>query len=260
MRRSADCDVVFCLPLKNRSDRLLGTIVAFENYFWSMSDDNDLLEFVRVEVRGGPTNTDDTPPPPSNHTSLPSTTTSIPSSFPLPKASTLDYTTVRLEEDLWKQRIQDTGSNLESLPKKHYKGSKIPAIGPKDSPVYYYYISSISIDYLNIFAKEKQLGRGWKKVPVNKTDGKNKIINILLVLRKVDTNSTYFLEQGRVLSILAKVWGGENSGDDPVMHHNDRIRVYGLVMSIDIHRGIFQRLAKGVGDRIHLNNPAFSLP
>ena len=97
-------------------------------------------------------------------------------------------------------------------------------------------------------------------MPVNKTDGKNKIINILLALRKVDTNGTCFLDQGRVLSMLSNVWGGENSGDDSAMHHNDRIQVYGLVMSIDIHRGIFQRLAKGVGDRIHLNNPAFSLP
>ena len=95
---------------------------------------------------------------------------------------------------------------------------------------------------------------------MNKTDGKNKIINILLALRKVDTNGTYFLEQGRVLSMLENVWGGENSGDDPAMHHNDRIRVYGLVMSIDIHRGIFQHLAKGVGNRIHLDGPAFLLP
>ena len=97
-------------------------------------------------------------------------------------------------------------------------------------------------------------------MPVNKTDGKNKIINILLVLRKVDTNGAYFLEQGRVLSMLANVWGGENSVDDPAMYHNDRIQVYGLVISIDIHRGIFQRLAKGVGDRVHLDNPVFSLP
>ena len=95
---------------------------------------------------------------------------------------------------------------------------------------------------------------------MNKTDGKNQIINILLALRKVDTNGTYFLYQGRVLSMLESVWGGENSGYDPAMHHNDRIRVYGLVMSIDIHCCIFQRLAKGIGDCIHLNDPAFSWP
>ena len=261
MCRSADSDVFFCLPLKNRSDRLLGTIVSFENHFCSMSDEEDSIAFVRVEVCGGPADTDDTPPPPSSdHASLPSTTTSIPSSLPSPEESTLDYASVRLEEDLWKQRLQDTGSTLKSLPKKHYKRSKIPPIGPKESPVYYYYISSIAIDYLNIFAKEKQLGRGWKKVPVNKTDGKNKIINILLALRKVDTNGVYMLDQGRVIDMLANVWGGENSGDDPAMHHNDRICVYGLVMSLDIHRGIFQRLAKGVGTRAHLDDPAFSLP
>lgn len=56
------------------------------------------------------------------------------------------------------------------------------------------------------------------------------------------------------------MWGSENSGDNPAMHHTDRIHVYGLVMSLDIHRGIFRRLAKGVGTRAHLDDPAFSLP
>ena len=103
MCRSADSDVFFCLPLKNRSDCLLDTVVSFENHFCSTSDKEDSLAFVRVEVCGGPADTDDTPTPPSSdHASLPSTTASIPSSLPSPEESTLDYASVRLEEDLWK--------------------------------------------------------------------------------------------------------------------------------------------------------------
>ena len=263
MCRSVDSDVFFCLPLKNRSDTILGTIVSFENHFCSMSDDDDSLAFVRVNVCDGESDTDtedNLPPPSSDHASLPSTTTSLPSSFPSPDDSTLDFASVRLEDELWKQRLQDTGSTLASLPKKHYKRSKIPAIGPKESSLYYYYISQTAIDYLNIFAKEKELGRGWKKVPVNKTDGKNNIINTILAIRKIDSNGVYQLDQGVILGMLANQWGGENCGSDPAMHHNDRIRVYGLVMSLDIHRDIFQRLAKGVGNRTHLDDPAFSLP
>ena len=75
--------------------------------------------------------------------------------------------------------------------------------------MYYYNISAIAIDYLKKFSKESELGRGWEKVPINKTDSKNKIINILLATRKTDTNGVYNLDQGRVIAMLANVWGGD---------------------------------------------------
>ena len=256
MCRSTESAVVRCPCSKNRSDRLLGTVISIQKHFCSMSEKEDSLAFVRVEVLDPD---DDAGSSPSDLSSLPSTTSPNASSLPSTETSTNEYANVRLQDDLWNQRIQDSGSTLENLPKKHYKRSKIPAIGPKESPMYYFYISSIAIDYLNTFTKEKELGRGWKKLPINKTDGKNKIINILLALRKQDTNGIYILDQCRVLSMLSNVWGGENSGNDTTMHHNDRIRIYGLVMSMDIHRGMFQRLAEGCITRQHLDDPAFSL-
>ena len=223
MCRSTDSAVVRCPSFKNRSDRLLGTVISIQKHFCSMSEKEDSLAFVRVEVLDPD---DDAGSSPSDLSSLPSTTSPNASSLPSTETSTNEYANVRLQDDLWNQRIQDSGSTLENLPKKHYKRSKIPAIGPKESPMYYFYISSIAIDYLNTFTKEKELGRGWKKVPINKTDGKNKIINILLALRKQDTNGIYILDQCRVLSMLSNVWGGKNSGNDTTMHHNDRIRIY----------------------------------
>jgi len=136
---------------------------------------------------------------------------------------------------------------------------KDPPIGPKESPMFYFHISAIAIDYLKKLSKESELSRGWKKVPVNRTDGKNKIINILLATRKIDTNGTYQLDQGRVIAMLANVWGGDSGEDDSAIHPNDRLRVYGLIMSIEIHRDLFQRLAEGVSRRQHLDDPVYSL-
>ena len=53
-----------------------------------MSDNDDLLKFVHVEVHVGSTTNNDTPPPPSNHASLSSTTNSILFSLPSPEDST----------------------------------------------------------------------------------------------------------------------------------------------------------------------------
>ena len=96
-------------------------------------------------------------------------------------------------------------------------------------------------------------------MPVNKMDGKNKIIDILLALKRQDTNGVYFLDQGRVISVLVNVWGGDGGGNDTSLHHNDRILIYGLVIYIDVHRAMLQRLMEGCISRRHLDDPAFSL-
>ena len=190
------------------SDRLLGSIITLNNHFWRMSSDSEEA-FCRIQVLNP---VDDGMPPPSQEstgsTSVPNASIESSSLILTATEDETEYANIKLNNELWMQRIQDTGCSYDMLPKKHYMRSKIPPIGPKESPMFYFHISAIAIDYLKKLSKESELSRGWKKVPVNKTDGKNKIINILLATRKIDTNGTYQLDQGRVIAMLANVWGG----------------------------------------------------
>ena len=73
--------------------------------------------------------------------------------------------------------------------------STIPPIGPKESPLFYYDLSMIAIEYVKRMSNEKEMGRGWAKLPKNKTDTKIKIIERLLALRKRADNEEYILSQ-----------------------------------------------------------------
>ena len=135
---------------------------------------------------------------------------------------------------------------------------KIPPVGPPESPMYYYNISSIAIDYLKKFSTEKELGNGWNKVPVNMTNAKDKIIGLLLSLRRQENGGVYVLEQERIIGMLANIGGGDDSYDTAI-DHNDRIRVFGVIMSIETNRHLFERLAGGCLSWRHLDDPQYSL-
>ena len=79
---------------------------------------------------------------------------------------------ILIPNEVWIVRIQDRGCNKSQLEKKTYKKSQIPGIGPDDDKKYYYGLASIAIDFIKIFNKEQELGKGWSKVPKNKTDVK----------------------------------------------------------------------------------------
>ena len=64
----------------------------------------------------------------------------------------------------WNDWLQDRGCSIHHLPKPTYKQSKIPPYGPKEKSLYYYHLTSIAIDYIKNFKKEKDLDRGWNKV------------------------------------------------------------------------------------------------
>ena len=107
----------------------------------------------------------------------------------------------------WNNRLQDMGCTKDELKIKRYKGSLIPARGPKGSPIYYYHLASIAIDYVKNFKKEKDMGRGWNKVPKNQTDVKKKIVDRLLAMRKLsDSSRKYELDQNKLLDMLQNVW------------------------------------------------------
>ena len=66
------------------------------------------------------------------------------------------------------------------------------------------------------------------------------------------------LDQDQVLGIMGDHWG--TTGVRYVqIHSNDRVRIYGIMMSIDSNRDIFQRLAEECVSRAHLDYPSFLL-
>ena len=94
------------------------------------------------------------------------------------------YANIMIITDEWQNRLQDLGCSQAELKVKRYKGSNIAPYGPKETPIYYYNLTSIAIDYLKSFKKEKDVGRGWTKVPKNLTDIKTKIVERLLAMQK----------------------------------------------------------------------------
>ena len=166
------------------------------------------------------------------------------------------FRTIRIVDTEWDQRLQDVGCAKDALPSKTYKRGQIPPIGPHGMELYYYNLAAIAIDYLKIFANEHTCGRGWAKVPKNKTDAKVKIIGVLLAIRKEDENGVFKLEQNRILSMLSNMWGRGKAVNQ--IHFNDRIRLYGLIMSVSANRHIYQRLAEGCTARRHVDDPVFN--
>ena len=84
---------------------------------------------------------------------------------------------------------------------------------------------------------------------------KTKIVERLLAMRKL-IDEEYTLDQTRVIVILTNVWG--NIRLAAIFHHNDRVRVFGIVMTIDDNRYMYERLARGVGSKDDLDDPKYS--
>ena len=104
--------------------------------------------------------------------------------------------------------------------------------------VYYYNLSAIEIEYPKLFSNEHTCGRGWAKVPKNKTDAKVKNISVLLAIQKEDEKGFLKLEQSHILSMLSNMWGSVQPVN--IIHFNNWIRFYGLIMSIAANRHIYQ--------------------
>ena len=171
--------------------------------------------------------------------------------------ATDEFMAIRIEDRLWQQRIQDEGCVKKDLPKRTYLSSNIPPIGPTETCLYYYHLSSIAIDFLKKMFVEKEMGRGWVKIPKNRTDVKLKIIERLLALRRRDDQGKYSLGQNRVLLLLSNTWG--NASVSSEIHFNDRVRLCKVIMSLDENREYYQRLAEGCSSRKHLDDPEFSM-
>ena len=167
-----------------------------------------------------------------------------------------EYKHLRISNDDWTARIQDQVCYYDDLPKKTYRAKKVIPFGPKDAEKYYYGLSSIAIDYIVGFKKMNELGVGWKKIPKNISNVKTSIISLLLKMRKEGSNGIFHLEQDDVLKMLSNQW--ENDDPASILHENDKLRLFGIMMTKQEHRHIFQRIAEGITKRSHLDSPEYS--
>jgi len=84
-----------------------------------------------------------------------------------------------------------------------------------------------------------------------------KIIELLLTMRKFDDDLNKFtLDQTRFINLLMCQWGGEKSTAEIV--DNDKLRVFGLIMSIERDTYILQQLSEGVIERVHIDSPEYA--
>ena len=87
---------------------------------------------------------------------------------------------------------------------------------------------------------------------------KTKIVGILLACRTMNDGVTFELNQERILRNLSSTWGEARPA--ALLHHNDRVRVYGIVMSLPSNREMYDRLAAGASkNRALVDNPIHHL-
>ena len=162
-----------------------------------------------------------------------------------------------MSDDLFTERLQDKGRELQQLATKTYRMSKIPPVGPEGNELYYPDLWAIAVDFCKTMTEQKELGLGWLKIPKNIRDMKQKIFSRLLALRKQKDDGTYVLDQKQVLLLFQSAWGA--GADSNTIHHNDRARLFGIVMSLPQHRLHYERLSKGVQTRADLDDSRMSI-
>ena len=150
----------------------------------------------------------------------------------------LPFSSIRIPIQSWESRIQDVGGSKEALPAKTYLGKQIPPYGP--TKVYYYDLACIAIDYIGTMKEAKDT---WSRMPNNVTAIKRRIIKVILAMRK-SGDTQYSLCQTNLLNILHNQWGG--ASQSPNTTNNDKLRVFGLLMSFERNDYILRRLSEGL--------------
>ena len=84
-----------------------------------------------------------------------------------------------------------------------------------------------------------------------------KIVERLLALRERGPYGSFVLEQKNIILFLKQIWGTNSISLGP--HPNNRIRLYGILMTKLSFRPALQRLCDGVINRDVLDNPEVSL-
>ena len=82
-------------------------------------------------------------------------------------------------------------------------------------------------------------------------------MSTIMAIRSQRDDGTYHLCQDRLLNMLQNVWG--TSAVDLTPHPNDRLRLFGILMTLPRLRPHFQRLCDGITVRDQLDSAELSL-
>ena len=150
-----------------------------------------------------------------------------------------NYLDVKLDNELWVARIQDCGVKEDYLPNKRYKMAKILSIGSnKEDMLFYYDLTSIAVDYVKHMKGRHTDKTGWLTLPVNLHNVKKKIVETIVAMRSL-VNNKFQYDQDRLVNQLHGMWGNDNYSHS--VHVNDKLRLFGLIMSIEENRPLFER-------------------
>ena len=86
----------------------------------------------------------------------------------------------------------------------------------------------------------QELEEGWKKLPKNGSQIKEKIVSTIMALRSQCDDGSYKLSQESFVSTMQNFWG--TSAVDLTPHLNDRLQLFSIIMTIPRMRPYFQRL------------------
>ena len=82
-------------------------------------------------------------------------------------------------------------------------------------------------------------------MPKNKTGVKRTITKRIISLRKENEDDKVHLSQAMFVGKLENSWG--NRAIDTSPHHNDRVCLLGIIMTLPKCRESYQKLARGEG-------------
>lgn len=163
---------------------------------------------------------------------------------------------ISIDNAIFLQRIQDNGCTDVELPKKRYRQAKILSVGPTGAERFFYHLTALAVDYAKQMSAMFNEGSAWKNLPKNIPNVKAKIVQTCLQMRQLEDN-VFKLEQTRLIETLHGVWGTDSGTLG--LHANDKIRLFGILMTLEKNRPQFQRLAEGVKERAQMDSPELSI-
>ena len=170
----------------------------------------------------------------------------------------LNTTTTLIPNDVWNARVQDKGRPYNELGSKTYKRNKIISIGPEDQHLFFFDLTAIAVDFSKIMRSMQELEEGWKKLPKSTSQIKEKIVSTIMALRSQCDDGSFKLSQESFVTTMQNFWG--TSAVDLTPHPNDRLRLFGIIMTIPRMRPYFQRLCDGITNLAQLDSPSLSIP